>query len=69
MFQPNIRQANFLLAKYLDEYPAGWCLVEAAETKLDIFNRKSKLGAWWVHEKHVSETMISSVQVSVIILE
>ena len=27
MFQPNIRLANFLLAEYPDEYPAGWCLV------------------------------------------
>ena len=27
MFQPNIRLANFLLAEYPDEYPAGWYLV------------------------------------------
>ena len=27
MFQPKIWLANFLLAEYLDEYPAGWYLV------------------------------------------
>ena len=27
MFQPNIWLANFLLAEYPDEYPAGWYLV------------------------------------------
>ena len=27
MFQPNIRLAKFLLAEYLDEYPAEWYLV------------------------------------------
>ena len=27
MFQPNIPLANFLLAQYPDEYPAGWYLV------------------------------------------
>ena len=28
MFQPNIWLANFLLAEYPDEYPAGWYLVK-----------------------------------------
>ena len=34
MFQPNIRLANFLLAEYPDEYPAGWYLVDSSSIKL-----------------------------------
>ena len=34
LFQLNIWLVNFLLARYSDEYPAGWCLVTHSLTEL-----------------------------------